>query len=67
MEREEGAKKAEGRVEREREVREGFSCVSRAERVPLPSSFLSNSNRLIVRSVPTKEGGEKRNFYPNTG
>lgn len=53
--------------EREREVREGFSCVSRAERVPLPSSFLSNSNRLIVRSVPTKEGGEKRNFYPNTG
>lgn len=58
-----GAKKAEGRVEkegeREREIREGFSWVWRAERVPLPSFFLSrrmNSNRLIVRSnaVPTK-------------
>lgn len=49
----------EGRREREREIREGFSWVWRAERVPLPSFFLSrrmNSNRLIVRSnaVPTK-------------
>lgn len=53
---EEGAKKAEGRVvkegEREREIREGFSWVSRAERVPLPSFLLSrrmNSNRSSQR------------------
>lgn len=40
----------EGR--REREIREGFSWVWRAERVPLPSFFLSrrmNSNRSFQR------------------